>query len=92
MLKKALGLIARGQVCSLDELSAEMGLPQPLAEQLVGRLVENGYLRETGEGATTASDCVSCSLRSQCESIARPRMWELTPKGLAAAVGPRTAH
>lgn len=84
MLKKALDLIARGRVSSLDELAAELELPPLLAEQLVERLVENGFLTEVDAGAALTSGCAGCSLRSSCEGKTSSRLWEVTPKGMAA--------
>lgn len=92
MLKKALGLIAKGRASSLDELAAELELPPLLAEQLVERLVENGYLTETDAGAAAKSGCAGCSLRSWCEGRTSSRLWEVTPKGMAAVEGTRAAR
>jgi hypothetical protein len=85
MLKKALTLIARGEASSLDELAAELQLTRLLAEQLVDRLVENGYLREVDASAGMEKGCAGCSLRSWCEGRTSTRLWEVTPKGMAAA-------
>jgi hypothetical protein len=85
MLKKALTLIARGEASSLDELASELQLPPLLAEQLVARLVENGYLREVDASAGMDEACAGCSLRSWCQGRTSTRLWEVTPKGMSAA-------
>jgi len=81
MLKRLLTLIAANQgVSSLDKLAREMGVPRPLARQLITDLVRTGHLRVAQEICPTAG-CATCPVRPTCQPTTATGLWELTDKG-----------
>jgi hypothetical protein len=80
MLKRLLTLIADGgRTWSSETLARELGVPSPLVDDLLARLVSEGYL--SCASRATSSVCAGCSLRSPaCDEASGPAIWQLTDK------------
>jgi len=83
MLKALLALIHDDVYRTPQELAEVLAVPTPLVEQMLGQLVDGGYLAVP---EACADGCRGCSLAQACG--ARPgsglRFWTLTPKGISA--------
>ncbi|MGA2286136.1 MAG: helix-turn-helix domain-containing protein [Dehalococcoidia bacterium] len=80
MLKRLLALIADGgRTWSSELLARELGVPSPMVDDLLARLVSEGYLSCASPAASSA--CAGCSLRSPaCDEASGPTLWQLTDK------------
>jgi len=80
MLKRLLALIADGgRTWSSESLARELGVPSPMVDDLLARLVGEGYL--SCASRAPSSVCASCSLRSPaCDEASGPTLWQLTDK------------
>ncbi len=79
MLKRLLALLADGQTWSNESLARALGVPSPMVDDLLARLVSEGYLSCASIGMSDA--CSGCAWRSPaCSEASRPAVWQLTDK------------
>lgn len=78
MLINLLKAINHHPFSSLEQLGQEMKVSPDLMDDMVANLSKRGYLKSYEE---CQSACEHCSLSTNCEGHAHPRIWTLTEKG-----------
>jgi predicted ArsR family transcriptional regulator len=82
MLQRILKLMATDDATTQQDLARQLGVSEPLVTQMVDQLVQQGYLVEGGQCATTS--CEGCGLQSACGTLESLKIWTLTEKGWRA--------
>jgi DNA-binding IscR family transcriptional regulator len=81
MLQQILTAMAHGDVTTQQDLARRLDVPEPMISQMVGQLVQQGYLRE---GEPCAAGCEGCRLKPACGELEAFHVWTLTEKGRRA--------
>lgn len=77
MLEKLIQLLKEGGALRLSDLADQLGVSQPLVEQMIEHLVRAGYLKQV-EGCSEGH-CTGCSLKRTCKAPS-VRTWAYTGK------------
>jgi len=77
ILRDLLALIASGQALSLEDAAARLNISKPLAEDMVKKMTELGYLEDPSQCTDSCSSCDS----GNCILVAHRKAWRLTEKG-----------
>ncbi len=89
MLEQMLHSLAQGSLFSLDDLARQLETSRGTVERMLDDLVRLGYLRTIERNCDTS--CAGCPNAGTCSIASSQKIWALTEKGRAAALGHATS-
>lgn len=100
MLRRLLSLIVAGEMTSLSECAATLGVKSDTLDEMIERLVALGYVENASTscasalsagGASSCGVCKGCAMAGSCHgglfAGRKGVAWQVTAKGRAAAAG-----